>query len=81
MPAIDRLQEITTDEDGYEAAGLVIDSILAAGDDEGPECAELAPTHIERNADGKLMRVLVSVNAVPATGTSIESDERALITA
>jgi len=81
MPAIERLQEIVGEEDGYEAAGLVIDSILLEGDDEGPECAEVIPTHVERNADGKLTRVLVRIHTVPETRMSIEGDERALITA
>jgi hypothetical protein len=81
MPAIQRLQEIVSEEDGYEAAGVVVDSILSAGDDDGPECAEVVPTHVERDADGTLTRVLVSIHAVPETGKSIEGDERALVTA
>lgn len=66
---IGMMRKITSPEEHNEAAGFVLDCILANGmvDDPLGDTAALRPTDVVRDSDGKLLFVLCAVRPVAST--------------
>jgi hypothetical protein len=79
------MRKIETDEERYEAAGFVLDCILADGmvDDPLGDAASLRPTDVVRAPNGSLLFVLCVVRPCDSDGiglvANIEGGDRVLI--
>jgi hypothetical protein len=72
-----RLIKISSDEEHYEAAGFVLDCVLAneLADDDLGDASALRPTDVVRADDGSLLYVLCSVRPSSADGLPIAAEE------
>ncbi len=77
------MQKISSDEEQYEAAGFVLDCILAngRGDDRLGDAAALTPTGVVRAENGSLLYVLCSVRPSNSDGldASVQDEGQVLI--
>ncbi len=76
------MRAITSDEEAYEAAGFVMDCVLADGtaDDSLGDSAALKPTNIARAEDGRILSVLCAVRPHSKFhAASAKSDDRILV--
>lgn len=76
-----RFHAIASDDEAYEAAGFVLDCILADGseDDELGDSAGLRPVEISRADDGSIQYVMCAVRPCGPVTQMPQVEERVLV--